>query len=227
MDRYSMLKSVLNCADMPYTSALLPVAALLLLQQHCWVHVAAMDGLGAPESALPPNGQGCTTIAARRLPYCNHTLPDDIRIADLLSRMTLDEKATHLWGSGSHKDNVTFPGVPRIGLPGHDWGFEAQHGLRTGCVAAASPTDPEAQEKHCPTTFPAPTALGCTFNDTLIKRIGQALGTEARAMNNLGTQTSGRSVLRTPVINLIRDPRWGRNVECPTEGTISSRPAPL
>ncbi len=190
---------------------------LLLCQPAASTALSDVSSSRTASAVATPSGQGCTSPAASRLPYCNHTLPDDVRITDLLARMTLEEKAAHLWGSGSHKDNVTFPGVPRLGIPPHDWGFEAQHGLRTGCVAVPSDTDPETQIEHCPTTFPAPTGLGCTFNNTLIQHIGLAVATEARAMNNRGAQLSGRVVLRTPVINLIRDPRWGRNVECPTE----------
>ena len=57
----------------------------------------------------------------------------------------------------------------------------------------------------CPTVFPAPTGLGATFNDSLIHSIGVAIGTEARALNNMGTELSGRMVVRVPEINLIRE----------------------
>lgn len=111
------------------------------------------------------------------------------------------------------------PQVPRIGLPPFDWGLEGQHGLRINCVAATNSSgdvcpDPNypgpASPMHCPTTWPGPPGLGATFNDSLVQSIGEAIGTEARAVNNEGGQLSGRLIVRTPVINLIRDPRWGR-----------------
>ena len=143
---------------------------------------------------ITPSGQGCVNATAKALPYCDPSLTHAERITDLLSRLTPEEKALHLWGSGTHADNTTFPGVPRIGLPSFDWGLEAQHGLRVGCVSDPSPN----ATLHCPTTFPAPPGLGATFNDTLVQSIGQATAIEARALNNQGVQGSGRIVLRTP-----------------------------
>ncbi len=175
---------------------------------------------------VPPSGQGCLSPVAKALPYCDSSLPIASRVADILSRMTTAEKTAHLWGSGSHGDNTTFPGVPRIGLPPFDWGLEGLHGLRVGCYpvndpeVCADPNSPVPGDFACPTVFPAPTGLGATFNDTLIHDIGAAIGTEARALNNMGTQAAGRIVVRTPELNLIRDPRWGRNVENPTEDPI-------
>ena len=118
-------------------------------------------------------------------------------MADIVSRLTLEEKAAHLWGSGSHADNIAFPGVPRLGLPPFDWGLEGLHGLRVGCFplpdpeVCPDPNSPAPGAFACPTVFPAPTGLGATFNDSLIHGIGVVIGTEARALNNMGTQLSG------------------------------------
>ena len=182
---------------------------------------ALASGRGA--GRVPPSGQGCLSPIAKALPYCNTSLPVASRVADIISRMTIAEKTAHIWGSGSHSDNTTFPGVPRLGLPPFDWGLEGLHGLRVGCYpipdpeVCVDPNSPAPGMFACPTVFPAPTGLGATFNDTLIHDIGGVIGTEARVLNNMGTQLSGRMVVRTPELNLIRDPRWGRNVENPTE----------
>lgn len=177
---------------------------------------------------LPPSGQGCLNPIAKALPYCNSSLPIATRVSDIISRMTIEEKTYHIWGSGSHGVNTTFPGIPRLGLPPFNWGLEGLHGLRTSCVPVPNPEvciDPNTPTPGtfaCPTVFPAPTGLGATFNDDLIHDIGVVIGTEARAMNNLGNfwGASGKLVVRTPELNLIRDPRWGRNVENPTEDPV-------
>ena len=188
--------------------------------------VSDVDPIDTP--TLPPSGQGCLNPIAKALPYCNSSLPIAKRVADLISRMTIEEKTSHIWGSGSHVPNTTFPGIPRLGLPPFDWGLEGLHGLRTSCVpipnpaVCVDPNTPAAGTFACPTVFPAPTGLGATFDDTLIHDIGVVIGTEARAMNNLGSfwGISGKMIVRTPELNLIRDPRWGRNVENPTEDPV-------
>lgn len=178
---------------------------------------------------VPPSGQGCLDSVAKALPYCDSSLPIATRVADIISRMTAAEKTAHIWGSGKG----AFPGVPRIGLPPFDWGLEGLHGLRIGCYPVADPevcVDPNSPAPGtfaCPTVFPAPTGLGATFNDTLIHDIGTAIGTEARALNNMGGQVAGRVVVRTPELNLIRDPRWGRNVENPSEVSTPARHVPI
>jgi len=182
----------------------------------------------AASTQPPPSGQGCLSSIAKALPYCDASLPIEKRVADIISRMTIEEKASHIWGSGSHADNTTFPGIPRLGLPPFDWGLEGLHGLRVSCVpivnpnVCVDPNSPAPGEFACPTVFPAPTGLGATFNDSLVHDIGVVIGTEARALNNVGhsSQQSGKMVVRTPELNLIRDPRWGRNVENPTEDPL-------
>jgi beta-glucosidase len=68
----------------------------------------------------------------------------------------------------------------------------------------------------CPTSFPCPSALGNTFNATLYHLIGSAIGIEGRAISNLkahlGKNGDGITYW-SPVINMQRDPRWGRNQE--------------
>ena len=87
-------------------------------------------------------------------------------------------------------------------------------------------------EVHARTTqvFPAPPGMGATFNLSLAHAMGVTIGTEARAMNNVGGCRArggggcgwgngnwyiGLNVW-VPNLNIYRDPRWGRNVEvCP------------
>ena len=53
-----------------------------------------------------------------------------------------------------------------------------------------------------------------SFNRTLWKLTGRQIGREARALMNAG---NGYSTFWAPVVNLAREPRWGRNIETPGE----------
>src|SRR6185437_10680267 len=65
-----------------------------------------------------------------------------------------------------------------------------------------------------PTTlFPAPIAMGATWDTPLVHSIADAMSDEARALYNAkaeGPRSRHGLVYRSPVINLVRDPRWGR-----------------
>ena len=116
------------------------------------------------------------------LPFCNASMSVDERVVDLVQRATLEElQAQLLLGP----DDT--PGIPRLGVPPMGTA-EALHGVCTaleskqvGCLpeAAAAPGS-----TGCATAFPAPLALGATFNDELFAEIGRAIAQEARALNN-------------------------------------------
>ncbi len=80
---------------------------------------------------------------------------------------------------------------------------EGLHGVVSGCGAKGW-----VNGTGCPTDFPAPIALGATYDKALWHSVGQTIGLEARALSN--QQVAG-IYLFTPNINLVRDPRWGRN----------------
>ncbi|TDC39819.1 glycoside hydrolase family 3 C-terminal domain-containing protein [Micromonospora sp. KC213] len=111
------------------------------------------------------------------------------RIDDLLARLTLPEKIglLHQWQAP----------VPRLGLPGFRTGTEALHG-----VAWLGPA----------TVFPQAVGLATTWNPDLIRAVGTAVGIEVRAKHHADPQHVGLNVW-APVVNLLRDPRWGRNEE--------------
>ena len=148
------------------------------------------------------NGQNATFPDCKfgplaSFPICNLSLPAHQRAADLISRMTIDEKASWL-------SNAVQP-IPRLGLPTYQWWNEALHGVmlwkpHPGVVAT--------------TSFPAPLSLAATFNLSLIHHIASVISTEARAASN-GNAT-GLDFF-TPNINIFRDPRWGRGQETPGE----------
>ncbi|WP_063728374.1 glycoside hydrolase family 3 protein [Streptomyces sp. RTd22] len=123
-----------------------------------------------------------------RPPFRDPRLPLGTRVDDLLARLTPDERIAML--------HQYAPAVERLGLAAFRTGQEALHG-----VAWTGPA----------TVFPQAVGLGATWSPDLVRRIGEAVGTEARAMR-ARDPLIGLNVW-APVVNLLRDPRWGRNEE--------------
>jgi len=135
------------------------------------------------------------SLLAQKFPYQDPNKPIDERVADLVSRMTLQEKAYQMMNSA--------PGIERLGLLPFEWWNEALHGVaRTGRA----------------TVFPQNIGLAATFDPDLVKRIGEAISDEAWAKFNIAQrmQNYGKYTGLTfyaPNINIFRDPRWGRGQE--------------
>jgi beta-glucosidase len=110
------------------------------------------------------------------------------RIDDLLSRLTLDEKAGFL--------HQFTPAVERLGIAAFRTGQEALHG-----VAWMGPA----------TVFPQAVGLGATWNTELVRRVGEAVSQETRAMRARDERV-GLNIW-APTVNLLRHPLWGRNEE--------------
>lgn len=122
--------------------------------------------------------------------FRNTKLPIEERITDLIGRLTLEEKAQQL--------NHTNKGLPRLGLPAWGGWNQTLHG-----VWSKEPT----------TLFPIATAMGATWDPDLIHTVAVAMSDEGRALYNAkaeGPRTTHGLVFRSPVINISRDPRWGR-----------------
>ncbi|WP_428965473.1 glycoside hydrolase family 3 C-terminal domain-containing protein [Micromonospora fluostatini] len=113
----------------------------------------------------------------------------DTRIEELLERLTLPEKIGLL-----HQCQAP---VPRLGLAPFRTGTEALHG-----VAWLGPA----------TVFPQVIGLASTWNPELIRAVGDAVGDEVRAKHHADPEQVGLNVW-APVVNPLRDPRWGRNEE--------------
>jgi len=142
-------------------------------------------------------GQGGNTD---RPAYLNPSLPIDQRVDDLVSRMTMEEKAGQLVN--------TTPAIPRLQVPAYNWWSEALHGVMTRDV----------------TVFPQAIGLAATFDSPLIKDMATAISTEARArFHETQRQAAGGGAAAfgrlggldfwAPNINIVRDPRWGRGQE--------------
>lgn len=127
--------------------------------------------------------------------FRNPAQPLDVRVRDLVSKMTLEEKVYQMM----HRS----PAIPRLNIPAYNWWNEALHGVARSGVA---------------TVFPQAIGLGATFDDELVLRIASAVADEGRAMHNAAVskhyyQQYGGLTFWTPNINIFRDPRWGRGQE--------------
>jgi len=128
--------------------------------------------------------------------YRNPSLPIDQRVDDLLSRMTLEEKVSQL----THDAD----GVPRLGIPAYNWWNEGLHGVARAGVA---------------TVFPQAIGMAATFDEPLMRQIGEAISTEFRAKYYATIHKDGSTdwykglTVWSPNINIFRDPRWGRGQE--------------
>ncbi|QGZ52459.1 carbohydrate-binding protein [Streptomyces sp. QHH-9511] len=121
-------------------------------------------------------------------PFRDPQLPFAKRIDDLLSRLTLDEKIGFL--------HQFAPAVERLGVAAFRTGQEALHG-----VAWMGPA----------TVFPQAVGLGATWNTDLVRRVGEAVSKEVRAMRASDDRV-GLNVW-SPTVNQLRHPLWGRNEE--------------
>lgn len=122
------------------------------------------------------------------LPFRDPQLSFSRRTADLLGRLTLDERIAML--------HQFAPAVERLGIGPFRTGQEALHG-----VAWMGPA----------TVFPQAVGLGATWNDDLVRRIGEAVGNEVRAKRAQDDRV-GLNVW-APTVNLLRHPLWGRGEE--------------
>jgi beta-glucosidase len=127
-------------------------------------------------------------------PYLDPDQPTDKRVQDLIGRMTLEEKALALYHNS--------PGIDRLHVPAWGGWNQCLHG-----VWSKRPT----------TLFPVPIAMAATWDPDLVHDVTDAIADEARALYNAGAAgPRGKHglVYRAPVINISRDPRWGRIQEC-------------
>jgi beta-glucosidase len=135
-------------------------------------------------------------LCAQTLPYQNPNLSPEERAKDLISRLTLDEKAALMCDQSE--------AIPRLGIKEFNWWSEALHGLANNDSV---------------TVFPEPIGMAASFDDGLVYKVFSAVSDEVRAKYN-ESQKEGKPNRRflslsvwTPNINIFRDPRWGRGQE--------------
>ena len=114
---------------------------------------------------------------------------------ELVSRMTLEEKASQL--------KYDAPAIDRLGIPAYNWWNEALHGVARAGTA---------------TVFPQAIGLAAMFDEDLQEKIASVISDEARAKYNGQSSHGDRDIYKgltvwSPNINIFRDPRWGRGHE--------------
>jgi beta-glucosidase len=122
-------------------------------------------------------------------------LPVDVRVNDLVSRMTLEEKISQMVNDA--------PAIDRLGIPRYNWWSEGLHGVARAGLA---------------TVFPQAIGLGATWDEGLLHNVSTAIADEARAKHSKFVSKNKRFIyqgltLWSPNINIFRDPRWGRGQE--------------
>ncbi|HOP98907.1 MAG TPA: glycoside hydrolase family 3 C-terminal domain-containing protein [Verrucomicrobiota bacterium] len=131
---------------------------------------------------------GSISVTNAPLLYLDPSLPIETRVADLISFMTLQEKATQLFHNGAVNE--------RLGIPNYGGWNQCLHG-----VSYSKPT----------TLFPVSIAAAATWDPDLIRAEADAIASEARAYH----VSDGKGLIyRAPVINISRNPFWGRIQEC-------------
>ena len=161
--------------------------------RHRWTAVVAL-GL-----ALSCTGASAPLAAADTPLYLDPSAPPQERAADLVLRMTPQEKASQMNSSRA-------PAIPRLGVRGYGWWNEAAHGVsREQTNDAASPPDLTNT-----TSYPVSLSMGSTWDPSLVHRVAQQTSDEAREVVQNNTQDLN---FYSPTVNLSRDPRWGRNDE--------------
>ena len=130
---------------------------------------------------------------AQPYPYQNKNLSPEQRAADLLGRLTLEEKASLTMHAS--------PAIPRLGIKQYNWWSEALHGIARNGSA---------------TVFPQPIGMAASFDEALVEEVFSAASDEAR-VKYLETADNVKVyqglTFWTPNINIFRDPRWGRGME--------------
>jgi beta-glucosidase len=128
-------------------------------------------------------------------PFRNPLLPVEERVNDLVSRMTLEEKADQLV--------YTAPAISRLGVPAYTWWNEALHGVARAGYA---------------TVFPQSITIADSWDEGLMYNVANAISDEARAKYHEFQRRGKTGIYQgltfwSPNINIFRDPRWGRGHE--------------
>lgn len=159
--------------------------------------VSKMKFLGALFLLLVPCF--CFAQNEEEYPFRNPALSAEERATDLVSRLTLDEKVMYV--TGVMGSDVRADVSKRLNVPYHM--FKIAHG----------PYGLSDRYLNCGfrvgTCFPVSAALAATWNTDLVYDVYKIIGYEAHQM--------GASLLAGPAMNIVRDPRCGRNFEYYTE----------
>ena len=127
--------------------------------------------------------------------YLDPSLSPEQRAADIVHRLTLEEKASQLVNQSR--------AIPRLNIPEYDWWSESLHGVINDGI----------------TEFPEPIGLAATFDPLAIHKMAEVISTEARIKHVQAVREHRDNMFFqgldfwAPNINIFRDPRWGRGQE--------------
>lgn len=152
-------------------------------------------GVSLSAAAMGVSAENNAGHSGEYIAFFDHTLPIEERLDDISARLTDKEKG--------HMITLWNEGVPRYGLKSFMPG-EALHGLA-------------APRNNAATVFPQSIGLAATWQPEALQRMGDAVSDEARAQYHNGPVIKdgkrGPLTFWSPVINIARDPRWGRTQE--------------
>lgn len=114
---------------------------------------------------------------------------------ELVMKMTIEEKASQL--------RYDSPGISRLGIPEYNWWNEGLHGVARAGIA---------------TVFPQAIGMAASFDEDMVRKIGDIIAEEGRAKYNAASKQDDRDIYKgltfwAPNVNIFRDPRWGRGHE--------------
>ena len=156
-----------------------------------WMGAVALMGCGMTFVA---KAQSAEKPADEKPAYLDPSLTAEQRAADLVGRMTLEEKGTQLLNQAR--------AIPRLNIPAYDWWSEALHGVAVNGT----------------TEFPEPIGLGATFDTPSVHEMAVAISIEGRIKHVQDVRAGHSNIFEgldfwSPNINIFRDPRWGRGQE--------------
>ena len=170
-------------------------ATVLRARFHPWLlRVTAATAIAVAVLAMAPGARA----ADERPPYLDPVRPVEVRIEDLLARLTLDEKLAFVHGDSK----FTTPAISRLGLP-RRWMSDGPHGVRED--VNANNWYPAGRTDDFATFMPVVLALAATWNPEAAHAYGEVIGEEARQR--------GKDIMLGPGVNLLRTPLNGRNSE--------------
>jgi beta-glucosidase len=127
--------------------------------------------------------------------FLDYTLDPDARARDIVSRLTLEEKAAQMLHEA--------PAIERLGIPAYNWWNECLHGVARAGVA---------------TVFPQAIGLAAAWDERRLHQVAEVIAVEGRAKHHEFARQEDRGYYKgltfwAPNINIFRDPRWGRGHE--------------
>jgi beta-glucosidase-like glycosyl hydrolase len=168
-------------------------------------------------------------LAQPAFPFNDESLPRAARAADLVSRLTLEEKvgmltmdASMAFGNDTLPVNGDLPStaVPRLGVPQFNWmsGGNVYRGAPNGCDLNCCTACPSGAGGCCTdgfaTQLPQGTGIAAAFNVDLAFALGRTAGRESRGIQNgRNPRLVDYRTAASSVINILRDGRWGRAPE--------------